>query len=120
MFKKLGLVMLMVAAFCLMQIAPAMASDPAKPAAQPEAKKETTAKPMAHQHTYANEVAVCGCGKLFVPDANTKYIEYKGKEYACCTEGCHKMASGNPEAAAKASEEQLAKLMAPATTAEKK
>lgn len=58
----------------------------------------------------ANTMAVCGCGMVFTPTAETKYVEFGGKSYACCTEGCHKMASGNPEMAAKASDEAMAKM----------
>lgn len=58
----------------------------------------------------SNTMAVCGCGMVFTPTAETKYIEFSGKSYACCTEGCHKMASGQPEMAAKMSEEATAKM----------
>lgn len=58
----------------------------------------------------SNTMAVCGCGMTFTPTAETKYIEFNGKSYACCTEGCHKMASGNPEMAAKMSEDAMAKM----------
>ena len=58
----------------------------------------------------SNTMAVCGCGMVFTPTAETKYIEFGGKSYACCTEGCHKMASGQPEMAAKMSEEAMAKM----------
>ncbi|MBI5867104.1 MAG: hypothetical protein HZB43_02230 [candidate division Zixibacteria bacterium] len=75
-------------------------------------KASATAKTHAMGSPVANEIAVCGCGKIFVPDASTQYLEYSGKRYACCTEGCHKMAAANPEAAAKMSDENLAKAMA--------
>jgi hypothetical protein len=58
-----------------------------------------------------NQVAVCGCGKVFVPTADTRYVEYNGKSYPCCTEGCYKMAMLNPETSAKISDEVLAKMM---------
>lgn len=58
----------------------------------------------------SNTMAVCGCGMVFTPTAETKYIEFNGKSYACCTEGCHKMASGQPEMAAKMSEEAVSKM----------
>jgi hypothetical protein len=58
----------------------------------------------------SNTMAVCGCGMIFTPTAETKYIEFNGKSYACCTEGCHKMASGNPEMAATMSEQAVAKM----------
>jgi len=75
-------------------------------------KAAGTAKTKVVSGSYANEIAVCGCGKVFVPDATTKYIEYGGKKYACCTEGCHKMAEANPSAAAKMSEDNLVKVIA--------
>jgi hypothetical protein len=58
----------------------------------------------------ANTVAMCGCGMMFTPSAETKYIDFEGKSYACCTEGCHKMASGNPAGVAKMANEQMAKM----------
>lgn len=58
----------------------------------------------------SNSVAVCGCGMVFSPDANTKYIEHEGHKYACCTEGCHAMASKDPAAAAKSSQAAVDKL----------
>ena len=75
-------------------------------------KAAGTAKTKAVTGQFANEIAVCGCGMVFIPDANTKYVEYNGKRYACCTEGCHKMAAANPSASAKMSEDNLAKVMA--------
>lgn len=60
----------------------------------------------------SNTLAVCGCGMVFTPTADTKYIEHEGKSYACCTEGCHKMASGQPEMAARMSNEAVAKMKA--------
>lgn len=57
-----------------------------------------------------NQMAVCGCGMVFTTTADTKYVEFGGKSYACCTEGCHKMAMNNPEAAAKVSDEAVAKM----------
>ena len=57
-----------------------------------------------------NTMAICGCGAVFTPTADTKYIELNGKSYACCTEGCHKMASGQPEMAAKMSDDAVAKM----------
>lgn len=58
----------------------------------------------------SNAVAVCGCGMVFSPDANTKYVEHEGHRYACCTEGCHAMASKDPAAAAKMSQAAVGKL----------
>ena len=57
-----------------------------------------------------NTMAVCGCGMVFTPTAETKYVEFNGKSYACCTEGCHKMASGQPEMAAKMSDEATMRM----------
>ena len=48
-----------------------------------------------------NTVAVCGCGKVFVPTAQTEYLKVGTKSYACCSHECHVMASANPGAAAK-------------------
>lgn len=48
-----------------------------------------------------NTIAVCGCGAIFTPTAETQYIEYDGKRYACCSEGCHKMASKDEAKAGK-------------------
>jgi hypothetical protein len=33
----------------------------------------------------SNTVAVCGCGMVFIPDANTQYLTVGDKQYACCT-----------------------------------
>lgn len=60
----------------------------------------------------ANTFAVCGCGKVFVPDASTKYIEANGKKYACCSDGCHQMALKDPAGAAKMADDNMAKVMA--------
>ncbi len=57
-----------------------------------------------------NTVAACGCGTVFTPIAETKYVELNGKSYACCTEGCHKIASGQPEMAAKMSDQAMANM----------
>jgi hypothetical protein len=59
----------------------------------------------------SNTVAVCGCGMVFTPGADTKYIEYEGHKYACCTDGCHEMASKDPAAAAKMSQAAMDKMM---------
>lgn len=59
----------------------------------------------------ANTVAVCGCGKVFVPDASTKYLTVDGKDYACCTEACHAMAAKDPAGAAKMSQTAVANFM---------
>ncbi len=49
----------------------------------------------------ANSVAVCGCGKVFVPSASTQYFTYNGKQYACCSDKCHQMAVADPAGAAR-------------------
>lgn len=59
----------------------------------------------------ANAIAICGCGKIFVPDASTPYLESGGKKYACCSEGCHKMAMSDPALAGKMADENTAKAM---------
>ncbi len=59
----------------------------------------------------ANSLSVCGCGMVFTPDANTKYIEFEGQKYACCTEGCHAMASKDPAAAAKSTQAAVDKMV---------
>ena len=41
----------------------------------------------------ANTIAVCGCGKVFVPNSETQYLTVNGKQYACCTQTCHAKAS---------------------------
>jgi YHS domain-containing protein len=58
-----------------------------------------------------NTVAVCGCGMVFTPSASTKYIEYEGHKYACCTDACHEMAAKDPAAAAKMSHASMEKFM---------
>ncbi len=112
MNKRVVAVTLMLAlVFCLTQVTASFAEEKVAPV---KAEAKTAAKGHAGKMQPANVVAVCGCGMVFVPDATTKFVEYAGKEYACCTEGCHKMAEKNPEAAAKMAEENLAKLMKPA------
>jgi hypothetical protein len=112
MSKKLILGLLMVMAFCLVQIAPAMAADEAK--AAPAAKTgKTEMGPKHKMGKPANMVAVCACGKVFHPDATTKFIEANGKEYACCSDKCHEMGMKDPVAAAKMADDNMAKLMAP-------
>jgi AhpD family alkylhydroperoxidase len=48
-----------------------------------------------------NTVAVCGCGKVFVPTEQTEYLKVGSKSYACCSHECHVKASANPGGAAK-------------------
>jgi YHS domain-containing protein len=105
MYKRIFVTLFVVMAVALMYTATVSAQTGQKPAG-----KETTGKPMMH-HGFANMLAVCGCGKVFKPDANTKTFIYEGKEYACCSEECHKkLASMNPADAAKACEDQIKKL----------
>lgn len=59
----------------------------------------------------ANTMAVCGCGMVFAPDSTTKYIEHEGHKYACCTEGCHAMASKDPAATAKMMQAAMDKMV---------
>jgi AhpD family alkylhydroperoxidase len=53
------------------------------------------------QQKSANTVAVCGCGKVFVPNAKTEYFSYGGKQYACCSPECHLKAEADPANAVK-------------------
>ena len=120
MSKKLLVVMLALMAFCLIQIAPAMADDTKAAPAKMEHKDsagKAAAGAMHHHGMAANEVAVCGCGKVFQPNASTKYIEANGKSYACCSDKCHEMASKDPAAAAKMAEDNTAKFLAGGATA---
>ncbi len=54
--------------------------------------------------------ALCGCGKQFVIDETTEYLNYDGKSYACCTHACHEMAAKDLPGAVQAVEKQLAML----------
>lgn len=63
------------------------------------------------QQKSANTLAVCGCGKMFVPDAETEYLSYGGKQYACCTHECHVSAVKNPAEAVKMWQAAYAKTM---------
>ena len=115
MSKKLFIGLFVILALCLSQTAMVAAADTKAPAA---AKAEQAKAPMHHRA--ANMVAVCGCGKVFTPNASTKYVEYEGKSYACCSDPCHEMAAKDPAAAAKMAEEHMAKMMAPAPAPDKK
>ena len=116
--KKLAVILLALMAFCMIQIAPAMADDAKTTTAKTE-HKDTGAKAgaMHHHGMAANEVAVCACGKVFQPNASTKYIEANGKSYACCSDKCHEMGMKDPAAAAKMAEENTAKFIAGAGAA---
>ncbi|HWR82914.1 MAG TPA: hypothetical protein VN285_06410 [Candidatus Deferrimicrobium sp.] len=59
-----------------------------------------------------NTLAICGCGMVFVPDANTPYLKAGDKEYACCTKACHEMASKDPAGSAKMFDAAAARLTA--------
>ncbi|MBI3871594.1 MAG: hypothetical protein HY304_00775 [candidate division Zixibacteria bacterium] len=61
-----------------------------------------------------NSFAVCPCGAVFVPDSTTKYLEANGKRYACCSEGCYKMAMLDQAGSAKLAEDNMAKAMSQA------
>jgi len=117
MNRRIIVAMLAVLALVMIQVVTAPA----------QTGKETPTKPamtmtMGH-HGFANTLAVCGCGMVFVPNANTKTFTYEGKEYACCTDECHKKLAGmSPAEAAKLCEDQVKKLMAtpaPAATTKK-
>jgi len=115
MSKRTILGFFMILAFALSLCSFAMAgNEPTGVKSEtPKAKTMTGQMPGHGMKMAANEVAVCGCGKVFAPDATTKYLEYDGKSYACCTEGCHAMAMKDPAAAAKMAEENTAKLLNP-------
>lgn len=61
----------------------------------------------------ANMLAVCSCGMLIRPSADTKYFEYADKEYAMCSDYCVNNAKKDPTAAIKAIETHMAKVMSP-------
>ncbi|MEW5876265.1 MAG: hypothetical protein AB1752_13940 [Candidatus Zixiibacteriota bacterium] len=65
---------------------------------------------------YGNTLAVCGCGKVFAPDANTKYIENMGTKYACCSDACHEMAMKDPAATARKATEQTGRVLTQLST----
>jgi len=67
--------------------------------------------PSKAEKSAANTLAVCGCGKVFVPNEKTEYVSYGGKQYACCTHQCHEMAMKDPAACAKMSEQNTAQTM---------
>lgn len=74
------------------------------------------ASPPKAEKPAANTLAVCGCGKVFVPDEKTEYLSAGGKQYACCSHECHEMASQmaakDPAAAAKQAEQKTSEHMA--------
>lgn len=91
-------------------VQPTPAAKPVE-AVKPEVKPVAAVKPVAVTHT-ANAIAVCACGKVFIPDANTKYIMSGGKKYACCSDECHKTAMADPAKATKMAEDNMAKVLA--------
>jgi hypothetical protein len=119
MFRKLMLVMLALMAFCLIQIAPTMADETKAVPAKTEHKDvamKTAPAGTHHRAMASNEIAVCACGKVFQPNAGTKYIEANGKSYACCSDKCHELGMKDPAASAKMAEENTAKFLAGAAT----
>lgn len=75
------------------------------------AAMQAWASPPKAEKPAANYLAVCGCGKVFVPNSRTEFISYGGKQYACCTHECHEMAAKDPAAAAKMSDQMTAQTM---------
>ena len=65
------------------------------------------ASPPKAEKPAANTLAVCGCGKVFVPDEKTEYLMHEGMTYACCTQECHEYAVKNPAAMKKEFEKQM-------------
>jgi hypothetical protein len=112
MYKRILIALVVIMALALVYTTTVSAQAPQKPVV-----KEAVAKTMPHPG-FANMVAVCGCGKVFKPDANTKFFSYEGKEYACCSEECHKkLTTMAPADAAKMCDDQMKKLEAPAPAA---
>lgn len=64
----------------------------------------------ADQAKADNTVAVCGCGKVFTPDAKTEYLSADGQNLACCSHACHETAAKDPAAAAKMTSAALSRL----------
>jgi CDGSH-type Zn-finger protein len=60
----------------------------------------------------SNTVAVCGCGKVFIPDASTLYLTVGDKQYACCSKACHDMAAKDPAGAAAMAEKATSTALA--------
>lgn len=83
--------------------------------AKGETAKTSTAKSTVTKTQAANVFAVCGCGKVFTPDANTEYVKAGDKSYACCSHECHEaavaMVAKDPVAAAKMMNEKTAQAM---------
>ena len=90
---------------------PAEAAKPQMKPAEGMKMGEQAKAPVGGAAHAANTLAVCACGMAFVPDAKTKYVEYGGKKYACCSEECHKMAMADPAKAAKMADDNMAKAM---------
>lgn len=112
MYKRVFIPLLAIMACALILAAPVSAQTGATPA-KPGGAQPVPATP----HKLANSVAVCGCGKVFVPNASTKTFTYQGQEFACCSDACHQKLAGMPPAdAAKACMDQMKKLETAAPT----
>lgn len=105
MSKRVLITIFVAVALCLSYASQLRAEDTKQPP-----KTEAAVKMPVH-HRATNMVAVCACGKVFVPNEKTKYVEYKGKSYACCSDPCHEMGMKDPAAAAAKSEEAMVKLI---------
>jgi len=117
MFKRVLILTTVLAILVSLSPLGALAKDQPKPAdpAKPTAETKTTpaqVTPPGHApQPVANTIAVCGCGMVFMTDAKTPYLESEGKLYACCTEGCHKMAMENPKKSAEMAQANTAKVL---------
>ena len=117
MVKRMAVACTVLAVLVALGPLSAMAQTAAPKSAGTPAAAKAGETPKAMTHTgvaihSANTIAVCGCGMAFVPDVNTKYIEFNGKRYACCSEECHKMALADPAKMAKMADDNMAKVMA--------
>ena len=97
------------------KIAPPAKSDITKPIPQKTepGKDPSGMPPKPHQKMAANMMAVCSCGMTFKPDANTKYFEYEGKEFACCSDYCYEKGTKDPATSAKTIEDRMNKMIKP-------
>jgi len=59
----------------------------------------------------ANTLAVCACGKIFVPDAGTPYLTVGDKQYACCSKACYDLAAKDAAGSAKMAEQVTAHIL---------
>ena len=53
-----------------------------------------------HTHV-ANEIAICGCGAVFIPDERTESFTYNGREYMVHDHQCYDMAKKDPASVAR-------------------